>query len=242
MSLQLMTSTPWVLACVMSSLLLPACARDEPAPAAAATTSRSTPASAPRVEPVAVRPRIVFLGDSLTAGLGLSNEESVPALVARRLEEEGYEYDVINAGVSGDTSAGGLSRLEWSLEGDVRVLVIELGGNDGLRGLPVAGMKRNIGEIIARARKRSIAVVLTGMEAPPNYGAAYTSEFRQAFRDLAREHDVTFVPFFLDGVAGVPALNQGDGIHPNAEGARIIERTIWQTLEPLLAKAETTDE
>jgi acyl-CoA thioesterase-1 len=137
--------------------------------------------------------------------------------------------------VSGDTSAGGLSRLDWSLEGDVEVLVLELGANDGLRGLPVSQMKSNLGEIISRARQRGIAVVLTGMEAPPNYGAAYTTEFRQAFRDLAREHDVEFVPFFLEGVAGIASLNNSDGIHPNADGARIIEQTLWRALEPLLA-------
>jgi acyl-CoA thioesterase-1 len=176
----------------------------------------------------------VFLGDSLTAGLGLAPEQSVPSLVQRRLDEEGFEYEVVNAGVSGDTSAGGLSRLDWSLEGDVKILVIELGGNDGLRGLPPAAMKRNLADIITRAKRRGIRVVLTGMEALPNLGVAYTSEFRGVFKDLADEHDVEFIPFFLDGVAGDPNLNQRDGIHPNSEGARIIERHLWRTLEPLL--------
>jgi acyl-CoA thioesterase-1 len=184
------------------------------------------------------RPRIVFLGDSLTAGLGLAAEDSVPSLIQRRLDEEGYGYEVVNAGVSGDTSAGGLSRLDWSLDGDVRLLVIELGANDGLRGLPVAAMKRNLAEIISRARRRGITVLLTGMEAPPNYGEAYTSEFRQAYRDLAREHDVAFMPFFLEGVAGISALNQRDGVHPNADGARLVERKIWASLEPLLDRAD----
>ena len=202
------------------------------------------PAAPPRASAAAdstngdTRPRIVFLGDSLTAGLGLPQSESVPSLIGARLEQEGYEYKVVNAGVSGDTSAGGLSRLEWSLEGDVKVLVIELGGNDGLRGLPVAAMRKNLDEIISTAKQRGITVVLTGMEAPPNYGDAYTTEFRQVFRDLAREHDVAFVPFFLEGVAGIPELNQGDGIHPNAEGARVVERTLWQALEPILADLE----
>ena len=143
----------------------------------------------------------------------------------------------MNAGVSGDTSAGGLNRLEWSLEGDVKILVIELGANDGLRGLPVANMKRNLTEIIMRAQARGIAVVLTGMEAPPNFGAAYTAEFRQVYRDLAREHRVTFVPFYLEGVAGLPHLNLADGMHPNAEGARIVEQTIWAALKPLLERS-----
>ena len=179
-------------------------------------------------------PRIVFLGDSLTAGYGLAKEDSVPSLVQQRLDEEGLEYEVVNAGVSGDTSAGGLSRLDWSLEGNVRVLVVELGANDGLRGLPVAAMKRNLAEIITRAKRRGIRVVLTGMEAPRNWGPQYVTEFREAFHDLAEEHDVAFVPFFLDGVALDPNLNISDGIHPNREGARVIERNLWRTLEPLL--------
>lgn len=178
--------------------------------------------------------RIVFLGDSLTAGLGLPREQAVPSLIQKRLYAEGYPYEVVNAGVSGDTAAGGLSRLEWSLEGDVEMLVVELGANDGLRGLPVSQMKRNLGEIVTRAKQRGITVVLTGMEAPPNYGVAYTSEFRQVFRDLADQHDVAFVPFYLDGVAGIPSLNNSDGLHPNAAGARIIAETLWRTLEPAL--------
>src|SRR5690606_24936796 len=133
-----------------------------------------------------------------------------------------------------DTSAGGLSRLDWSLDGDVDVLVLELGANDGLRGLPVDAMKRNLETIIERAQSRDITVVLTGMEAPPNYGAAYTAEFRQAFRDLAAKYDLPFIPFYLEGVAGIPALNIADGIHPNPEGARIVEQTVWRVLEPLL--------
>ena len=181
-------------------------------------------------------PRIVFLGDSLTAGYGLDKEDSVPALIQKRLQDAGYPYEVVNAGVSGDTSAGGLSRLDWSLAGDVKILVVELGGNDGLRGLPVAELKRNLTEIITRAQTKGIKVVLTGMEAPPNFGSAYTTEFREVYRQLARAHDVTFVPFYLEGVAGIPNLNIADGIHPNAEGSRIVEKTIWSALEPLLVK------
>jgi acyl-CoA thioesterase-1 len=217
----------------LALLLGAACGR----PDAAATEAPRSPA-AETVQPprVAARSRIVFLGDSLTAGYGLAKEESVPSLIQSRLDASGYAYDVVNAGVSGDTSAGGLSRLEWSLDGDVAVLVIELGANDGLRGLPVPAMKKNIAEIITRAKQRGIAVVLTGMEAPPNYGAAYTTEFRQVFHDLAREHEVVFVPFYLNGVAGIPSLNIADGMHPNPAGARIVEKTVWRALEPLLVK------
>jgi len=200
----------------------------EAEPAAASPAAESPSSSS--------APRIVFLGDSLTAGYGLAKGESVPSLIQKRLKDAGYPYEVVNAGVSGDTSAGGLNRLEWSLAGDVKVLVIELGANDGLRGLPVAGMKQNLTEIITRAQARNIKVILTGMEAPPNFGPAYTSEFRGVYRQLAKEHDVVFVPFYLDGVAGIPNLNIADGIHPNAEGSRIVEKTIWAALEPLLTK------
>lgn len=196
-----------------------------------------TPRAAPAAKPAGL-PRIVFLGDSLTAGYGLAREQSVPSLIQARLRAEGYRYEVINAGVSGDTSAGGLSRLDWSLDGAVEVLVIELGANDGLRGLPVNELKRNLTEVVTRAKARHITVILTGMEAPPNYGAAYTSEFRQVFRDVAREQQVAFIPFYLEGVAGNPQLNISDGIHPNPAGARIVEQTIWRALEPMLEKTE----
>jgi acyl-CoA thioesterase I len=204
------------------------------------TTPRvaAAPAAAPVAAQVAARPRIIFLGDSLTAGYGLDLEQSVPSLIQKHLDAEGYKYEVVNAGVSGDTSAGGLRRLEWSLDGDVRILVIELGANDGLRGLPVAGMKQNLKTIIGKARDRSIEVLLTGMEAPPNYGPAYTSDFRRAFRDLAAEERVAFMSFYLDGVAGNPSLNIADGMHPNPAGARIVEANLWQALRPMLRRQD----
>jgi acyl-CoA thioesterase-1 len=225
--------TPFI--CVLGLAAAVACRSPAPpvSDAAPAASSPGDPRAA-TVAPAAVQPRIVFLGDSLTAGLGLDREESVPARIQARVERAGYPHEVINAGVSGDTSAGGLNRLDWSLQGDVDVLVVELGANDGLRGLPVAAMQRNIDEIITRAKTRGITVLLTGMEAPPNYGAMYTSEFRRVFRDLAEHHQIPFVPFFLEGVAGIPSLNMSDGIHPNAEGARIIEANLWRALEPLL--------
>jgi acyl-CoA thioesterase-1 len=179
---------------------------------------------------------VVFLGDSLTAGYGIERSESVPSLIQARLDSKGYNYEVINAGVSADTSAGGLSRLDYSLQGDVEVLVVELGANDGLRGLPVDAMRHNLDEIIRRAKARDITVLLTGMEAPPNYGALYTDEFRRVFPELAKAHGVAFVPFFLEGVAGIPSLNISDGIHPNPAGARIVEATLWRALQPLLRK------
>jgi acyl-CoA thioesterase-1 len=223
---------------VCAALAVAACSSNE---RAAPRESASSPPHDAQVRaiaaaPATTRPRIVFLGDSLTAGYGLDVEQSVPSLVQKHLDAEGYEYEVVNAGVSGDTSAGGLRRLDWSLDGDVRILVVELGANDGLRGLPVAEMKTNLKTIVQTARKRGIDVLLTGMEAPPNYGAAYTSEFRRAFRDLASEERVAFMPFYLYEVAGIPALNIADGIHPNPAGARIVETNLWRSLKPLVEK------
>jgi acyl-CoA thioesterase I len=203
-----------------------------------APRAAAAPVAAPVAAPSATRSRIVFLGDSLTAGYGLDLEQSVPSLFQKHLDAEGYTYEVVNAGVSGDTSAGGLRRLEWSLDGDVRILVIELGANDGLRGLPVAGTKQNLKTIIGKARDRGIEVLLTGMEAPPNYGPAYTSDFRRAFRDLAAEERVAFMSFYLDGVAGNPSLNIADGMHPNPAGARIVEANLWQALRPMLRRQD----
>jgi acyl-CoA thioesterase-1 len=209
--------------------------------AVACSTSDQPASPATKTMPAAVstsgaRPRIVFLGDSLTAGYGLDLEQAVPSLVQKQLDAEGYRYQVVNAGVSGDTSAGGLRRLEWSLDGNVRILVIELGANDGLRGLAVADMKQNLKTIIKKARERGIDVLLTGMEAPPNYGPAYTSDFRRAFSDLAGEEHVAFMTFYLYGVAGIPNLNIADGMHPNPAGSRIIEANVWRALKPMLDK------
>lgn len=182
-------------------------------------------------------PVIVAFGDSLTAGFGLPEDQSFTTLLQNKLDEKGYRYRVVNAGVSGDTSAGGVSRLDWSLsEGDVRILILELGGNDGLRGLPVANMKKNLAEIIERAQARGVTVLLAGMEAPPNLGEEYTREFRQAFRDLAKKYKIAFIPFVLDGVGGRAEYNQPDGIHPNAAGEKIMTENVWRELEPLLSK------
>jgi acyl-CoA thioesterase-1 len=204
--------------------------REQPAaaPAPRLTTERASRPS---------RPRIVVLGDSLTVGLGLSVTEAYPSLLQERLDGSGYEFEVINAGVSGDTSAGGLSRLDWSLDGDVRILIVALGGNDGLRGLPPDEMKRNLGEIIRRARERNIGVLLTGMESLTNMGPEYQRRFHDVFPALAREYQVSFLPFLLEGVAGRADLNQSDGIHPTAEGARFIAGQVWRVLEPMAQAA-----
>ena len=187
---------------------------------------------------MAARPRIVFLGDSLTAGLGLDSDRSFPSLIQKKLNEKRIDLEVVNAGVSGDTSAGGLRRLDWSLDGDVRVLIVALGGNDGLRGLPPTDLKNNLKAILDRAKAGRIPVILAGMEAPPNNGVDYTHAFRAVYADLAKEYKVTFIPFLLQGVAGDASLNQSDGIHPNVRGAEIVADTVWKAIEPLVSKPQ----
>lgn len=197
-----------------------------------APSSGTSPAPA---RPDAARPRIVCLGDSLTAGYGLEDPaQSYPALLQARLDRKGWAFEVVNAGVSGDTSAAGLRRIDWSLQGDVRVVVIALGANDGLRGLPVDELRRNLDQLVQRAQTRGVGVLLAGMEAPPNLGPAYANAFRRAFADVARDRGVTLLPFLLEGVAGHPEFNQGDSIHPNAAGTRVVAETVWRALVPLL--------
>ncbi|MFA5911108.1 MAG: arylesterase [Vicinamibacterales bacterium] len=216
-------------------LVVSACHREAPAPFAPAAGS-PPPAAAPAPVAQGARPRIVFLGDSLTAGLGLDADQSFPALIEKRLASDGLNYEVVNAGVSGDTSAGGLRRVEWSLDGDVKVLVVALGANDGLRGLAPAELKRNLAGVLDRAAARGVTVILAGMEAPPNFGADYTRQFRSVYTDLAQTYRVRFVPFLLQGVAGDAALNQADGIHPNARGAQMVADLLWAELKPVLAR------
>ncbi len=176
----------------------------------------------------------MFLGDSLTAGLGLAEEEAFPALVERRLRAAGFEVRAVNAGVSGDTSAGGLSRLEWLLGQSPDVLFVSLGANDGLRGLSPEMTERNLRRIVERGRSAGARVVLAGMRLPPNYGPEYVERFEAVFPRLARELDVDWVPFLLEGVAGRRSLNLADGIHPNAAGHRKIADTVLATLRPLV--------
>jgi acyl-CoA thioesterase-1 len=183
--------------------------------------------------PVAGRARIAVLGDSLTAGLGVAKAASYPSLLQERIDAAGFDYEVVNAGVSGDTSAGGLARLDWALDGDVRVLIVALGGNDGLRGLPAAELQGNLAQIIERAQARGITVILAGMEAPPNYGRDYIVSFHKVYPALAETYHVALVPFLLQGVAGDETLNQRDGIHPTAAGARIVADNVWAVLKPI---------
>lgn len=179
--------------------------------------------------------QIAFLGDSLTAGYGLLQNEAFPALIATEFETDGYtQVDIVNAGLSGDTSAGGLSRLEWVLEPSVKVLVVALGGNDALRGVPPSATRDNLSKIVATAKSKGVQVLLVGMEAPPNMGDDFRNAFRAIFPSLAAEHNVPLVPFLLEGVAGVPALNQEDGIHPTAEGQRMMATLVYARLQPIV--------
>ncbi|HET9312365.1 MAG TPA: arylesterase [Nitrospira sp.] len=180
------------------------------------------------------RPRIVAFGDSLTAGLGVATEDTYPARLQRRLDEQGLRYRVINAGVSGDTTAGGVRRVEWVLKSHPDMVILELGGNDGLRGLNVQETKANLERIIQRCQEASVTVVLAGMKLPPNYGADYTKAFEAIYPALAKRYRVPLIPFFLDGVAGSASLNQADGIHPTSEGYRIITEKVLEQITPLL--------
>jgi acyl-CoA thioesterase-1 len=207
------------------------------APEAAAASLSAAPAPAPAPANAAAGPRVVFLGDSLTAGLGLGEEEAYPALVGGLLAQRGVVVQVVNAGVSGDTSAGGLARLDWLLSLHPEVLVVALGANDGLRGQPVAAIEDNLRQIVRRARAAGARVVLAGMKMPPNYGPDYTRDFAALYARLARELDLPFIPFLLAGVAADPALNQPDGIHPTAEGQRKIADLVAPVLLRLLEPA-----
>jgi len=203
-------------------------------PAAPRRPALAAPEPAPAAPRQAGAPRVVFLGDSLTAGLGLDETEAYPALVERKLEDEGLPIEAVNAGVSGDTSAGGLSRLDWLLSQKPDALVVGLGGNDGLRALPVESTEKNLREIVRRAQAAGVRVLLLGMRIPPNYGPDYTTRFAAMYPRIAEDLDVPLVPFLLDRVGGIRELNQPDGIHPTAEGQEILAENVAPYLEELL--------
>ncbi len=179
---------------------------------------------------------MVFLGTSLTAGLGLEPEQAYPALIQHKIDSAGLAYRVINAGVSGESSAGARRRVDWLLRSPVAVLVVETGANDGLRGLSPDSLRANIQAVLDRARalRPPPELVLVGMRVPPNLGRTYSRRFEAIYPELARENDAALVPFLLDGVGGMPQLNQADGMHPTAEGHRLMAETVWRVLEPVL--------
>jgi acyl-CoA thioesterase I len=203
-----------------------------------ATTKQDASPASPNTpaKPAKSLPKIVAFGDSLTAGLGLPQSASYPSLLQKKLDADGFAYEVVNAGVSGDTSAGGVRRIDWALEGDVKIVILELGANDILRGQSIDAMRENLAGIIERVKAHGATVLLAGMEAPTNSGAEYSQAVHEAFLSLSREYNVPAIPFFLDGVAGIDSLNQNDGIHPNEEGTKIVTETVYRSLRPLLEK------
>lgn len=179
---------------------------------------------------------VLVLGDSLAAGYGLQASQAFPALLQQKIDTQGWDFKVINAGLSGDTSAGGLRRIDWLLRGRVDVLVLELGANDGLRGIELGSTRANLQGIIdkVKAKNPAVRIVIAGMMVPPNLGPEYTRQFQQMYPDLARRNQATLIPFLLEGVAGEPSLNLPDGIHPTAQGHRLVAETVWTYLRPVL--------
>ena len=180
--------------------------------------------------------KIVFLGDSLTEGFGVEAENSFPSLIGERVAQANLPFQVVNAGLSGDTSAGGVRRIQWLLRSKIDVLVLALGANDGLRGLSLTATEENLAKIIASVRRKhpEVRVVIAGMLIPPNMGKEYSTAFREVFPRVAKNHKAELIPFLLEGVAGEPELNLPDGIHPNKEGYRIVTENVWQVLMPVL--------
>jgi len=221
-------------AVALAALSLASCQSNSDKPASADASAPT--AAAPAAPAASGKKRILFFGNSLTAGMGLDPEEAFPALIGQKVDSAKLGYEVINAGLSGETTAGGRSRVGWVLRQPVDVFVLELGANDGLRGLPLADTRRNLQAILDTVKRKSpgAKIVLAGMQVPPNMGASYASEFRSIFQEIATKNNATLIPFLLEGVAGHPDLNQKDGIHPTAEGDRIIARTVWKILLPLL--------
>jgi acyl-CoA thioesterase-1 len=204
---------------------------------AAAQKRSSANANRPLIKPetIAGKPKIVAFGDSLTAGFGLTENESYPYLLQQKLKADSYDYEVVNAGISGDTSLGGLERIDWVLGMDnVKVLVLELGANDLLRGIPVATMRANLDAIIKKAQAKGVKVLLCGMLAPPTMGQQYQRDYSSTFPELANEHKTAFLPFILDNIALKKELNQADGIHPNAEGEKLMTDNVYRELKKML--------
>ncbi len=213
--------------CFALAALAAACAGDE---------ERQAVLSRPKAVSSPAAPAIVFLGTSLTAGYGLPADRAFPALIQAKIDSAGLGLRVVNAGVSGETSAGGLARIDWLLRQPISVLVIELGANDMLRGQDIGALQSNLQEIINRARGRypDVRIVIAGLQAAPNLGEPYVSDFAAVFPQLAKRNRATLIPLLLDGVAGMPELNQADGIHPNVAGEMIVADNVWRSLAPVL--------
>lgn len=202
----------------------------KPAPSSTATTPATKPT------PSSTKQTVLFFGNSLAAGYGVEPSQAFPALIGQKIDSAGLNYTVVNAGLSGETTAGGKSRIGWVLRQPVAVFVLELGGNDGLRGLPLAATRQNLQAIMDTVRRKSpqAIIVLAGMQIPPNLGTDYTREFRELFKELADKNRAILIPFLLESVGGVPKLNQADGIHPNPTGHKIVAETVWHVIQPVL--------
>nr|WP_299342683.1 arylesterase [Allomuricauda sp.] len=206
------------------------------APKKASSSPDSDNSSNTTVVPESAEKVILFFGDSLTAGYGLELEEAFPALIQNRLDSLGLDYTVINSGLSGETTSGGRNRLNWVLNQKVDVFVLELGANDGLRGIPLTETRSNLQAIIDLVKEKNAdtQIVLAGMQIPPNMGPEYTTEFRKIFPELAEENQIALIPFLLEGVAGIPDLNLEDGIHPSTEGHQIVRDNVWAVLKEVV--------
>lgn len=227
------------IAIIASCGLAVGCDREAPpAPTADADVTPAAATTAPATRSAV--PRIVFLGDSLTAGLGVERDQAYPALIDEQLKSAGLEATIVNAGVSGDTTAGGLRRLDWLLKQKPAIVVVGLGGNDGLRGLDVDASAANLRQIIERSKSAGADVLLLGMLIPTNYGPEYRQQFAAMYGQIAKEQNVPLVPFVLEGVGGVPELNQPDGIHPTADGHKVVARNVIAALRPLVEKGRAT--
>lgn len=224
---------------IVTCLLLAGCTKSRQASAPPAENSQKPAASQASAQDA--RPAIVVLGDSLAEGLGVERGRSFPDILQQRLDSRGYSYHVVNLGVSGDTTTGGLGRLDYALSLKPAILVLELGGNDGLRGIPVSSTKKNLDQMISAAQKNGTEVLLTGMTLPINYGPEYIHQFEAVYRDLARSHKVRLVPSLMqpivDGFKSRPGIMQADGIHPTAEGHELLADNVFQFLKPMLKKS-----
>lgn len=202
----------------------------QPNPDATSQTNAQKPVTQQSSKP----PRVVFLGDSLTEGYGVAKEKAYPALIEKKIKAAGLTWQVINAGVSGSTTASAKTRMDWQLKSKPEVIVIALGANDGLRGFDPKDTRQNLDDVITKAKALNVRVVLAGMMMPPNYGGPYRDAYQKLFPDLAKKHEISLIPFLLDKVAGDKALNLDDGIHPNEKGYVVVTETVWKVLEPIL--------
>jgi acyl-CoA thioesterase I len=218
------------LSIISMTLLLSACTNNEKTPA---TNQSETVKDSVTVTK---KKTIIFFGNSLTAGYGLSPSQAFPAIIQKKIDSLGLPYQVVNAGVSGETSSGGKTRIDWILRQPVDIFILELGANDGLRGIPLSATRQNLQDIVdkVKAKNPNVKLMFAGMQIPPNMGQQYTTEFKNIYTELSEKNDMALVPFLLEGVGGEPTLNQEDGIHPTAEGHRIVANNLWRQLEKML--------